>query len=1077
MRAKTLFAALPEDVPVPDDFIEELYQALNPDVAAAVSGGQYASPYAHWQAVGAAQTAQGKRPLLANEAWYNPDAKRRVPAEQEVWTLDTPGYLHLNPDVKAQIGDNADAARMHWLEHGRHEQRQAPGIAPFRHRRIDFSVMANKPFGLNIFGPFMAPTGLGAACRNMAAAIKQTRLPFEVWNFDTKNGPARMAEIDKQRAPRFKINIIFANADQIETLFAVAPEGFFNDAYNIAIWQWELAAFRPDWFACFGAIDEVWTNSKFQETAIRAAAPVPVRHIALPVIKRVPAGRMTRQALGIAEEHFLFLLVFDVGSTIARKNPFAAIAAFKSVFKPGGQVSLLIKYQTPEHDEGFSLALCKMINGCGHIHVIAETIGDGEIADLQVMADCLVAPHRAEGFGLNIAEFMALGKPVIATNYSGNVDFLDEFTGYPVDYRLTEIYQMTGPYPAGYVWAEPDEAGLATAMSEVAGNREQAAARGANAASRMRDMFSPAHIAWDIIARLRQLELDQPLPAYAKWIGRSSCLRAASPLWLLADQAGQRLPGFAANTLISVLVPVYNVAAEYLELCLQSVLRQNYPLWELCIANDASSLPETREVLNRYRGISPRIKIHDAVRNEGIAMATNRAAGMAVGAYLAFLDNDDVLHPDALLDVARAIDRDAQVDCLYTDEVKIDEYGNVIDHFYKPDFSPEHLESVMYVLHLLVVRKALFFDVGQLRTEFDGAQDYDLMLRMSRCSSHITHISRALYSWRAIAGSAAAVVDAKPYALAAGLRALQDHVAQKYPGARVEPGRLTGTFRVRRMIPPGLKVTLVVLTNNQVASVPGRGTVNLLENFIRTIRQKTTYPHYEIMVVDNASLRSSQVEALRADGIEVVDYGQHDRFNYAAKANFAVRAARTEMLVLLNDDMEVINSGWLHALLEFGVDPEIGAVGARLLRADDTVQHVGAVIGLHGGVGHVYHNAQHDFVGYNGFTHIIRNFSAVTGACLAVRKTVVINAGGFDEQFAIDYNDIDLCLKLRRAGYRIVYTPYAELYHFERLSITQKQQSPAERDCFRARWKNLLEDDPYYNINLTRGSLDYALAD
>jgi GT2 family glycosyltransferase len=376
-----------------------------------------------------------------------------------------------------------------------------------------------------------------------------------------------------------------------------------------------------------------------------------------------------------------------------------------------------------------------------------------------------------------------------------------------------------------------------------------------------------------------------------------------------------------------------------------------------------------------------------------------------------------------------------------------------------------------------VVRKALFFSMGQLRPEFDGAQDYDLMLRISRLTGNIAHISRPLYSWRAVAGSAAAVVDAKPYALAAGLRALQDHVAQKYMGARAEPGRLTGTFRVRRMIPPGLKVTLIILTNNQTANLPGRGMVNLLENFIRSIRQKTTYPLYEIMVVDNASLRDSQVKALKADGIEVVDYGRHDQFNYAAKANFAVRAARTEMLVLLNDDMEVISSGWLHALLEFAVDPEIGAVGARLLRADDTVQHVGAVIGLHEGVGHIYHNAQHDFIGYNGFTHIIRNFSAVTGACLATRKTVVMNAGGFDEQFAIDYNDIDLCLKLRRAGYRIVYTPYAELYHFERLSIPQKQQNPDERNCFRARWKNLMENDPYYNINLTRTSLDYARAD
>jgi GT2 family glycosyltransferase/glycosyltransferase involved in cell wall biosynthesis len=1060
------------------DFIPELYLALNPDVADAIVAGKFASAWEHWVKFGRRETAAGGRPALKHELFYAKPEKTAATHESEARFLDTQAYLFLNPDVRSAVGEDANAVREHWINYGRFELRVAPGIAPFRRRHIDFARMSARPFGLNVFGPFMAKTGLGTACRNMLAAIKETELPFEVWNFDTSKGAVRFAQIDKARRPGFNINIIFANADQIEQVFLACPEGFFDDSYTIAVWQWELAAFRPDWFSAFGAVDEVWTNSRFQVEAIRSSAPVPVIKINLPVIVKPSTASLSRADIGIDTDAFVFLLPFDIGSTIARKNPMAGVLAFKAAFSGQSKFVLIVKYQAPEHDKQFLLKLNRIIAGDSNIHVISEALNEADMASLRTLSDCLLAPHRSEGFGLNIAEFMALEKPVIATNYAGNVDFLDENTGYPADFCLTEIEQMAGPYPAGYVWAEPNQASLIAQMHNVVKNPAETARRAANAAKRMATDFSPARIAWDIIARIRKTELDRPLPKYARWIGNSHAVGTPSPLRPFAFGKNKAAPELRVAPLFSIIMPVYNVDGEYLKRSIESVIDQTYPFWELCIANDASTSADTLMTLNRYRGTSPRIKILDLPSNAGIAHASNRAAELATGEFLALLDNDDELDPEALAEIAAAVDADPSLDCIYTDETKIDKSGLEIEHFYKPDWSPEHLESVMYVLHMLVVRKKLFFEAGQFRAEFDGAQDYDLMLRISRATEKIGHVQKALYRWRAIPGSAAAKVDAKPMALEAGLRALMDHVTHKFGDrAKAERGLLTGTFRVRRNIDAAPPVSLMILTNNTISDLPGRGKTRLVDNFIKSIREHTLYPNYRIVVVDNSSLSREQLRRFKADGVQVINHETPGPFNFAAKANFAVRAARTELLVLLNDDMEVISPDWLGALVEYTQDPEIGAVGARLLRADGSVQHVGAVIGVNNGVGHVYHNAKRDFVGYNGFTHIVRNYSAITGACLATRKSVLMHIGGFDESFAIDYNDIDLCLRIREAGYRIVYTPYSELYHFEGLSIGRMTSDDNERILFSERWPNEMKSDPFYNVNLSRNKLDFTRAE
>lgn len=1029
-----------------------------------------------------AQSGRGQKPggrANGTSGGSNEDANRTVmtglnSSSQADDELDPWAYLYLNADLRKAFGTDLNAARDHWLHHGRSEGRLGGVAAPFQHRSIDFGRMMSKPFGLNVYGPLHAKSGLGTAVRNMLRAIKATGIPFSVWNIDTSRGLPRIAPVERARPPRYRVNLLFTNADQLQNLFALFPGSYFDDAYNIAVWQWELAAFRPDWFSTFGAIDEVWTNSEFQVRAISSTSPVPVTKILLPVEASPSLGRLSRADLDISEDKFVFLMPFDVGSSSTRKNPFAAIEAFRSAFHDDSDVVLILKYHSGKHEPRLALELSRAVAQLPNIRIIPESFSDEDMASLRLLSDCLLSPHRSEGFGLNIAEFLLLGKPVVATNYSGNLDFFDETVGFPIAYELGEIAKSTGPYPGGYVWAEPLLSSLIEQMQRVVRDKKTVETRGRLAAERMKARYSAAAVAQDITRRLQSIGLDAPSPEFAAWVGRSRSV-TSSPF----GECGlaEALPAIDLRraTLFSIIVPVHNVEGRFLEACIESVQKQTYPFWELCLCNDASTNPDTVATLNRYRGVSPRIKICDLTANQGISGASNKAAELATGEYIVLLDNDDELDPAALLEAARAIDQDPAVDCLYTDELKIDLDGNLIDHYFKPDWSPEHLESVMYILHMIVMRKSLFFQIGQFRPEFDGAQDYDLMLRCSSATDKITHIRQALYRWRAIPGSSAAKVDAKPKALVAGIRALSDHVDRKYNAqASVEPGLLQGTFRVRRNILGTPRVTLLVLTNNRRIKLPGRDEFSMVENFVESIHNSTSYPNYHVIVVDNASLERAQIKRFRTAGVQVEDYPLNGPFNFAAKANYAVGLARTDLIVLLNDDMEVINDDWLTALLEFAQDPEIGAVGCRLLHPDGSIQHVGTVLGVNGGAAHVYHSFPGDMVGYNGFTHIIRNYSAVTGACLATRKSLITHLGGFDESYAVDFNDIDLCLKLVEAGFRIVYTPYARLYHFEGSSIIRHQQDPAERAMFNQRWERFIGDDPYYNVNLARDRLDFA---
>jgi GT2 family glycosyltransferase/glycosyltransferase involved in cell wall biosynthesis len=1065
--------------PPPPPFPEALYLATNPDIAEAVATGAWSSGHAHYLAEGQAQEEAGQRPSLTNDALYADSPKPGTGCEVDTSQFDSDSYFLLNTDVLLAVGNNPESGLSHWVHYGRFEARIPCGMSPYRTWQARPAALLQKPFGLNVFGPFAAISGLGTAARGLLRALQTTGIPLDLHAFDVSRGTARITPAERARAPRYRCNLLLANADQIPQLISLYPAGHFDDAYNIAVWAWELAAFRPDWHMSFAPLDEVWTNSQFELESIGAIAPVPMAKIRLPVEAHPANPTEARDFFGIPQDRLVFLVAFDVGSTSARKNPRMVIEAFREAFAIDENVFLVIKFHSTAMEPAITRQITRALRGADNVLIVADQLSEPDMARLRAACDCFVSAHRSEGFGLNIAEFMALGKPVIATAYSGNLEFFDASVGYPIEYGLTEVQTQAASYFPHYIWADPSRDSLKAQFRAVYEDQKAAWARGRKAAKRIKEMLSPERIGQDMLARLHATGLAGDRPASPPWFGRTRGMVGAAPMRALPVPQRQAVASMGIDRpVISLIVPVHNVPAPLLQACVFSVFAQTYPFWELCLCNDASTEPGTLEVLQRLQGIDPRIRIRHAAQNQGIAGASNLAAEFSTGSYLAMLDNDDTLHPDAMFEIARAIMADPQIDVIYTDEDKIDEQGKRIDTYFKPDWSPEHLESVMYVLHMLVVRKKLFLELGGFREEFSGAQDYDLMLRLSRRTQRVHHIPKALYHWRATAGSAAAQVDAKPYALKAGFRALSDHVAEKHGDAAwVEDGLLPGTFRVRRKLTASPRVSLLILTNNASLELPGRGHFHMVDNMVDSILRRTAYRNYEIVVVDQTTLSARQIARFRALGVRVENFvGSVVPFNYSTKANYAVRVCRTEHLVFLNDDMEVIEPDWLTSLLELSQDPEVGVVGGRLLHADGSIQHVGCVIGVNGGSVHVYHSYPGDFVGYNGFTHLIRNYSAVTGACFATRKSVMAQVGGYDENFAIDFNDIDLCLKIIEAGYRIVYTPYCSLFHFEGASAKRVSANPEERKRFIKRWPRYMANDPHFNPNFSKRHFDFTIA-
>ena len=530
--------------------------------------------------------------------------------------------------------------------------------------------------------------------------------------------------------------------------------------------------------------------------------------------------------------------------------------------------------------------------------------------------------------------------------------------------------------------------------------------------------------------------------------------------------------------LISVLLPVYNTDEAWLRKCLDSVLSQIYPHWELCIADDASTLPHVRSILEEYRNGDGRVRLVFRETNGHISAASNSALSLAAGDYVALLDHDDELTPDALYEIAALIGRHPETDMIYTDEDKIDTQGRRHSPFFKPDWSPDTFLSLMYTCHLGVYRTALVRKIGGFREGFEGSQDYDLVLRLTERTDRIRHIPRVLYHWRSIPASSASSFDSKGYAQDAGLRAVREALERRGEDAVAEPVEgLSGRYRARYRLPGRPLVSIVIPTRDLSA---------LLETCLHSVFERTAYDRFEVIIVDNDSREPETRELFRRwqerEPARFRVVPMPIPFNFPALINEGVRKARGDLVLLLNNDIEVVSGDWLAEMAAQAMRPRVGAVGVKLLYPDDTVQHAGVVLGIGGVAGHSHKYLSNDRTGYFDRLRITANYAAVTGACLMVERTKFDDAGGFDEALPVAFNDVDFCIRLLKAGYYNLCLSHPVLYHHE--SKTRGPEDTVEKqirfrgeiDLMEARWGELLKNDPFYSPHLTRYREDYSIS-
>lgn len=561
--------------------------------------------------------------------------------------------------------------------------------------------------------------------------------------------------------------------------------------------------------------------------------------------------------------------------------------------------------------------------------------------------------------------------------------------------------------------------------------------------------------------------------AYGRWVREYDRLTDA-------DRAAirSRIAALPSRPLISVVMPVYNVDEQWLVEAIESVRGQLYEHWELCIADDCSPKRHIRKVLTRFAKLDSRIKVVFRETNGHISAASNSALALATGEFVALLDHDDVLPEHALYCVAEELAAHPDADLMYSDEDKIDIEGVRSDPHFKPDWSPELFYSYNFVSHLGVYRRSVLTEIGGFREGFEGSQDYDLALRVIERvpASHIRHIPRVLYHWRIIPGSVALHGEEKNYAHLAARRALAEHFQRR--GETVEVTKSVGSFhRVTFHVPaPRPLVSVIIGTRDQV---------KLLAQAVDGILRETDYRNVEILIVNNQSREPdtyAYFDLLKKEPkVRVLDYDAP--FNFSAINNMAAGEARGDVFLLLNNDIKIIHPEWLGEMVSHAIRPGVGAVGAKLYYANETLQHAGVVLGIGGVAGHAFRFWDRNRLGYFSRTHVLQNFAAVTGACLAVRREVFEEVGGLSaKELPIAFNDVDFCLKILERGYRMVWTPFAELYHLESVS-RGSDQTPERLPGFqreigymKTRWAHILERDPYYNLNFSLITEDFDLA-
>ena len=705
-------------------------------------------------------------------------------------------------------------------------------------------------------------------------------------------------------------------------------------------------------------------------------------------------------------------------------------------------------------DEQFFSELQSAVTGFPEVELI-NALDHSEALRLLNETDVLVLPSRDETMPIAILEAMGLGKAVISADVGGVSEWLRDGMN-------------------SLVVEKENSGALAESLASCANNPEmveQLKAAGARTFDRHFTLDRFAARFAELLIRLAHrpnVRADE----YHDWIAQFDMLTPPA--------LRRELRLLPRQPLISIILPVYNPDLKFLEAAIDSVRQQIYECWELCIADDASTDPKVRPFLEKVAASDARIKLTFRERNGHISACSNSALALATGEWCALLDQDDAFAANALALVALEIDRPPGAALIYSDEDKIDESGVRSNPFFKPDWNPELFLGQNYINHLGCYRADLLREIGGFREGFEGSQDYDLALRcVERLRpEQIRHIPRILYHWRMISGSLAAVVDAKPYAREAARRAIGDHAKRSgMSGTVTACPENNESHRFIHALPlPAPLVSIIV---------PTRDRAGLLKRCVESVRTVTNYEPFEIVVVDNGSVEAETLTFFReAEGdnsIRVV--AEPGPFNYSRLNNRAAKKARGEILLFLNNDTEIDDPAWLTEMVSHATRAETGVVGARLWYPDETLQHGGVILGLGGVAGHAFPHIPRGHPGYFNRAMLQQNCSAVTGACLAVRKNVFEELGGFDEEnLGVSFNDIDFCLRVTEAGYRVVWTPYANLVHHESASRghqrTREEQAEFERavDYMQTTWGAQLVRDPFYNPNLSLNPPGFEIA-
>ena len=540
---------------------------------------------------------------------------------------------------------------------------------------------------------------------------------------------------------------------------------------------------------------------------------------------------------------------------------------------------------------------------------------------------------------------------------------------------------------------------------------------------------------------------------YQKWFERRRA--NAQDLERMRDEART----FASRPLISIITPVFDTPVSRLEEAVQSVLTQAYENWELLLIDDGSTDPDLLRILPHVAARDHRIVVANLGKHGGISAASNRGLELARGEWITFLDHDDVLEPDALFQIVKALQMLPDVDLIYSDEDKLGEDGFEAPLF-KPDWSPDFFLSYNYVGHLTAVRRDLVQKAGGFRPQFDSAQDYDLFFRVTELSSRIHHIPRVLYHWRRSESSSAISVRQKPEQLDASRRAIEDHLKRRGEAAHVAVDWRTHAFRVRRELPQQTKISIII---------PNSHGDEALERCVESLTTKTEYPNYEILIVQSDKSRGAAPFLSRFPHRLVQSPGAP---NASTAKNYGAKESDAPWLLFLDDMVEIVDPEWLTIMAEHVQRPEVGAAGPRLLNPGGTVEHAGIVVGVNGTAQPAFRGFPAEHPGTNRQLQITRNCSAVSSACMLTRREVFEQAGGFDESLSGAVADVDLCLKIRAAEYLIVYTPFGKLYWH---GTHDDKQDASGAAILRQRWANILERDPYYNPNLSRERADFSL--